>query len=189
MPFKNLFGAAVALAFAASAAGAPVVVSSKIDTEGGLLGNIVSQVLQANGIAVTEKLQLGGTPVLRQAIIAGEIDIYPEYTGNAAFFFNKANDALWNDAAKSYAEARKLDYDAHRIVWLTPAPANNTWAVAVRKDVAEANKLATFSGSSAPTSPRAARSSSRRRPSSSRRRRRCPDSRRSTASRSGPSSS
>lgn len=142
---KKLLGAVAALAFTVTAANAQVVVSSKIDTEGGLLGNIISQVLQANGVAVTEKIQLGGTPVVRQAITAGEIDIYPEYTGNAAFFFEKADDPLWNDAAKAYAEAKKLDYDANKIVWLSPAPANNTWAVAVRKDVADANKLATFS--------------------------------------------
>ncbi|MDF2980379.1 MAG: transporter substrate-binding protein [Devosia sp.] len=142
---KKLLGAAAVLAFTVTAANAQVVVSSKIDTEGGLLGNIISQVLQANGVAVTEKIQLGGTPVVRQAITAGEIDIYPEYTGNAAFFFEKADDPLWNDAAKAYAEAKKLDYDANKIVWLSPAPANNTWAVAVRKDVADANKLATFS--------------------------------------------
>jgi len=142
---KKLLGAAVALAFTVTAASAQVVVSSKIDTEGGLLGNIISQVLQANGVAVTEKIQLGGTPVVRQAITAGEIDIYPEYTGNAAFFFEKADDPLWNDAAKAYEEAKKLDYDANKIVWLSPAPANNTWAVAVRKDVADANKLSTFS--------------------------------------------
>lgn len=140
----KLLGAVAALAFTVSAANAQVVVSSKIDTEGGLLGNIISQVLQANGVAVTEKIQLGGTPVVRQAITAGEIDIYPEYTGNAAFFFEKADDPLWNDAAKAYAEAKKLDYDANKIVWLTPAPANNTWAVAIRKDVADANKLTTF---------------------------------------------
>jgi osmoprotectant transport system substrate-binding protein len=142
---KKLLGAVAALAFTVTAASAQVVVSSKIDTEGGLLGNIISQVLQANGVAVTEKIQLGGTPVVRQAITAGEIDIYPEYTGNAAFFFEKADDPLWNDAAKAYAEAKKLDYDANKIVWLSPAPANNTWAVAVRKDVADANKLTTFS--------------------------------------------
>jgi osmoprotectant transport system substrate-binding protein len=142
---KKLLGAVAALAFTVTAANAQVVVSSKIDTEGGLLGNIISQVLQANGVAVTEKIQLGGTPVVRQAITAGEIDIYPEYTGNAAFFFEKADDPLWNDAAKAYAEAKKLDFDANKIVWLSPAPANNTWAVAVRKDVADANKLTTFS--------------------------------------------
>jgi osmoprotectant transport system substrate-binding protein len=142
---NKILGAAAALAFTVTAANAQVVVSSKIDTEGGLLGNVISQVLQANGIAVTEKIQLGGTPVVRQAITAGEIDIYPEYTGNAAFFFEKADDPLWNDAAAAYAEAKKLDYDANKIVWLTPAPANNTWAVAVRKELADANSLATFS--------------------------------------------
>lgn len=40
---------------------------------------------------------------------------------------------------------RKLDYDANKIVWLSPSPANNTWAIALRKEVAETNKLATLS--------------------------------------------
>jgi osmoprotectant transport system substrate-binding protein len=142
---KILLGAAAALAFTVTAASAQVVVSSKIDTEGGVLGNIIKQVLENNGIAVTDKIQLGGTPVVREAIAAGQIDIYPEYTGNAAFFFNKADDPLWNDAAAAYAEAAKLDLQANKIVWLKPAPANNTWAVAVRNDVATANNLKTFS--------------------------------------------
>jgi len=140
-----LSAAALALALSASAAQAQVVVSSKIDTEGGVLGNIILQVLQANDIPVEDKIQLGGTPVVREAIIAGQIDIYPEYTGNAAFFFEKAEDPLWNDAAKAYEEAKKLDFEANKIVWLQPSPANNTWAVALRKDVAEANQLVTFS--------------------------------------------
>ena len=141
----KIAAAALAVALTATAASAQgVVVSSKIDTEGGLLGNIISQVLQANGVPVTEKIQLGATSVVRQAITAGQIDLYPEYTGNGAFFFNKADDPLWNDAAKAYAEAAKLDYDANKIVWLAPAPANNTWAVALRKDVADQNKLVTF---------------------------------------------
>ena len=142
---KIVLGAAAALAFTVTAASAQVVVSSKIDTEGGVLGNIIKQVLETNGIAVTDKIQLGGTPVVREAIAAGQIDIYPEYTGNAAFFFNKADDPLWNDAAAAYAEAAKLDLEANQIVWLQPAPANNTWAVAIRNEVAEANSIATFS--------------------------------------------
>ena len=74
---KKLLGAVAALAFTVTAANAQVVVSSKIDTEGGLLGNIISQVLQANDVPVTEKIQLGATSVVREAIIAGQIDIYP----------------------------------------------------------------------------------------------------------------
>lgn len=143
---RFLAGALVALGLSvASANAADVVVSSKIDTEGGVLGNIIQSVLNANGIKTVDRIQLGATPVVRKAIIAGEIDIYPEYTGNAAFFFEKADNPIWKDAAKGYAEAKKLDYDANKLVWLTPSPANNTWAIALRKDVTDANKLATLS--------------------------------------------
>lgn len=145
MTSYKLLTAFAALAFSATGASAQVVVSSKIDTEGGLLGNIISQMLQANDIPVTERIQLGGTPVVREAITAGQIDIYPEYTGNAAFFFNRADEPLWNDASQAYEEAKALDYEANKIVWLQPAPANNTWAVALRQDLAAANNLTTFS--------------------------------------------
>ena len=142
---KALAGAALALGITAASASAQVVVSSKIDTEGGVLGNIIQLVLNANNIKTTDRIQLGGTPVVRKAITAGEIDIYPEYTGNAAFFFEKADDPVWKDAAKAYDAAKKLDYDANKIVWLSPSPANNTWAIALRKEVADTNKLATLS--------------------------------------------
>ena len=113
---STLLSAAAALAIMVTTANAQVVVSSKIDTEGGVLGNIIKQVLEANDIPVEDRIQLGGTPIVRQAITAGEIDIYPEYTGNAAFFFEKADDPLWNDAALAYAEAAKLDFEANKIV-------------------------------------------------------------------------
>lgn len=140
-----LTGAGLALALYGSIAQAQVVVSSKIDTEGGVLGNIILAVLNKNNIETTDRIQLGATPVVRKAITAGEIDIYPEYTGNADFFFSKADDPLWKDAAKAYQEAKTLDYDANKIVWLTPSPANNTWAIALRKDVADKNNLKTLS--------------------------------------------
>ena len=141
----KLLTALAAVAFSVTAAQAQVVVSSKIDTEGGVIGNIILQVLKANNVPVTDKIQLGNTKVVRSAITAGQIDIYPEYTGNGAFFFNEADNPLWNDAAKGYAEVKKLDYAANKIVWLDPAPANNTWGVALRKDVAEPNKIVTWS--------------------------------------------
>ena len=141
------YAAALALGFGlvAGTADAKVVVSSKIDTEGGVIGNMILLALENAGIDVEDRIQLGATPVVRKAITAGEIDIYPEYTGNAAFFFNKADDPIWKDAAKAYEEAKKLDYDANKIVWLTPSPANNTWAIALRKDVADKAGVKTLS--------------------------------------------
>ena len=144
-PIRTLAVAALSLGLSVAFASAQVVVSSKIDTEGGVLGNIIQLVLNASGIQTSDRIQLGGTPVVRKAILAGEIDIYPEYTGNAAFFFEKADEPVWKDAAQAYEEAKKLDYDANKIVWLSPSPANNTWAIALRKDVAEANSLKTLS--------------------------------------------
>jgi len=126
-----------ALANAAEA----VRVGSKIDTEGALLGNIILQVLEANGIHTVNKISLGNTKVVRGAITAGEIDIYPEYTGNGAFFFADESNPAWKNAEAGYQLVKKLDQEKNKLVWLTPSPANNTWAIAIRKDVATANKL------------------------------------------------
>lgn len=142
---KTLALTAVIAASCSAAYAKDVVVSSKIDTEGGLLGNIIYLALDNAGIEVENKLQLGGTPILRDAIIAGQIDIYPEYTGNAAFFFNEADSDVWKDAAQGYARAAELDLAANNIVWLPAAPANNTWAIALRADIAEPNNIKTMS--------------------------------------------
>jgi osmoprotectant transport system substrate-binding protein len=140
----------VATAFGLSAlmlstASAEITVSSKIDTEGGLLGNIIALALEDAGLPVERRLQLGGTQVVREALLAGQIDIYPEYTGNAAFFFNEADRDIWKDASAAHARAAELDLEQNNIIWLTPAPANNTWAIAVTGPVAEENGLVTMS--------------------------------------------
>ncbi|WP_103173049.1 ABC transporter substrate-binding protein [Paracoccus sp. SY] len=121
-----------------------IVVSSKIDTEGGLLGNMILLALRDAGQPVQDRLQLGGTPIMRDAIVAGQIDIYPEYTANGAFFFNEADSPVWKDAAQGYARVAELDKEQNDIVWLTPSPANNTWAIALRQEVAEEHGLTTM---------------------------------------------
>ncbi len=113
----------------------PIVVASKIDTEGALLGNMIAEIIAAHGLPVTRKLQLGPTNIVRAAILAGQIDIYPEYTGNGALFFHRESDPVWKNAAAGYAEVKKLDAAQNHLAWLTPAPANNTWVIAIRKDL------------------------------------------------------
>jgi len=122
-----------------------VVVSSKLSSESAVLGHMIRLLLEANGIPTVDRMILAGTPIMRRALIAGEIDMYVEYTGNAAYFFNVATDPAWKDLKLGYALGAKLDYQAHRIIWLTPANATNTWALAVREDIARPNKLATMS--------------------------------------------
>jgi osmoprotectant transport system substrate-binding protein len=136
--------AALAAGSALAQPGAPVRVGSKIDTEGKLLGNMIVLALEANGIRTVNKTSLGTTKVVRAALLAGEIDIYPEYTGNGSFIFSEESSPVWKNATAGYERVKTLDYAKNRIVWLEPAPANNTWAIAVRKDVASANKLKTL---------------------------------------------
>nr|WP_189465070.1 ABC transporter substrate-binding protein [Halomonas qijiaojingensis] len=119
----------------------PVVVASKIDTEGSVLGELILQVLENNGIEVENRLQLGTTSIVRGAILSGEIDIYPEYTGNGAFFFDRQDSDVWKDAEQAYQEVKRLDAEANGLVWLTPADANNTWAMSVRGDLAREHGL------------------------------------------------
>lgn len=121
-----------------------VRVASKIDTEGALLGNMIVLLLESKGIPTVNKVQLGATKIVRYALTSGEIDIYPEYTGSGAFIFNDEKNLAWKNPKEAYDLVKKLDYDKNKVVWLQAAPANNTWAIAVRSDLADAHHLKTL---------------------------------------------
>ncbi|MBU2956220.1 ABC transporter substrate-binding protein [Paracoccus sp. 1_MG-2023] len=145
MPARLTALATALLTLAGTAGAQDIRVSSKIDTEGGLLGNMILLALSAADMPVQDRLQLGGTPILRDAITSGQVDIYPEYTANGAFFFNEGDSDVWKDAQAGYERVAQLDLEQNDITWLTPSPANNTWAVATRRDLADENGLTTMS--------------------------------------------
>ena len=63
---------------------------------------------------VQRRIELGPTNIVRAAILAGQIDIYPEYTGNGALFFHREDDPAWKDAAQGYAARRLARQAAER---------------------------------------------------------------------------
>ncbi len=144
---------ALVLAFAMSGCGGteapkakgPITVGSKIDTEGELLSEIIRQLLAGNGFEVVDKSQTGTTDVVRAALLAGEIDIYPEYTGSGLLFFEGSDPEAYKDAEKGYQTVKAADLERNSVVWLTPARANNTWLIATRADFAEREGLKTMS--------------------------------------------
>lgn len=145
--FKSLCIAA-ALALIATAplrAGPAVVVSSKLSSESAMIGQMIRLVLAAAAIPTADRMRLGATPVVRRALLDGEVDLYVEYTGNGANFFNMPSDPAWKDLRQGYALGARLDLARNRIVWLTPAPATDAWALAVRRDVARTHHLRTMS--------------------------------------------
>jgi glycine betaine/choline ABC-type transport system substrate-binding protein len=108
-----------------------IVVGAKNFTEQRLLGELVAQTIEASGLPVTRRFDLGGTFVCDAAIRAGEIDVYVEYTGTAltavlheAPLFDPA--AVRAHVAAGYAPAG--------LEWLPPLGFDNTFALVVRPD-------------------------------------------------------
>jgi osmoprotectant transport system substrate-binding protein len=131
------------------AQGDPIRVGSKQFTESILLAKLIVYALEDAGFEVDDRSPLGGTDVNRSALVNAEIDVYPEYTGTALglFFPEQAADfpeGLTRDAEASYDYVRDLDADMNDLVWLAPAPANNTYGFAVTRAFAEEHGLVTI---------------------------------------------
>jgi osmoprotectant transport system substrate-binding protein len=142
---RGVLASALAAAAARTAfAAAPVVVSSKLDLEGGLIGEMMLLALGRTGVATVNRLQLGPTAILRQALLSGAVDLCVEYTGNAAIFFHQEGDPVWRAAQAGYARAAALDYAENRLVWLQPAPADNSWVIAIPNALARDKGLNTL---------------------------------------------
>ena len=124
----------------------PITVGSKIDTEGSVLAQIVRLMLEANDFQIDDRSGFGTTSVVREALLAGEIDLYPEYTGSALTFFPNADlpEGVSTNAEELYNTVEELDLEQNNVVWLDRAPANNTWAIAVPEALAQENNLSTI---------------------------------------------
>jgi osmoprotectant transport system substrate-binding protein len=125
----------------AGTAKGPVTVASFIDTEGALLGKMLVLLLESKKIPVIDKTEFGTPDVLRKALEAGELDLVIDYTGSGQYYHEGQDPAVWTDPQKGYEMTRKLDKEKNNIVWLTPAKANNTEMLAVKRDFSEANNL------------------------------------------------
>ena len=121
--------AVLAWSVSAGSAGAGVVVGSKNFTEQVVLGELMAQAIEAEGVAVVRKLNLGGTFICDRALRSGDIDLYVEYTGTAvtAVFHQDVP----HDPREAFEGARQL-YARGGITALEPLGFNNTFAILVR---------------------------------------------------------
>ncbi|KQY26948.1 glycine betaine ABC transporter substrate-binding protein [Rhizobium sp. Root482] len=130
---RNAVQAAVVAGLAmtgTSAAAQDIKVGGKDFTEQFLLAEMTTQLLQKNGFTVSKRDGMG-TNIVRAALENGEVDVYWEYTGTALVNFNKITDRLTPEETYKIVKEK----DAERgITWLAPSRANNTYALAIRKD-------------------------------------------------------
>src|SRR5690606_40555725 len=80
---------------------------------------------------------------LHEALVAGEIDLYPEYTGTG--LLNMLNLEVMKDHQEVYAAVKEGYQEQWDLVWLDPAPMNNTQAIAVTAETAEKYDMYTLS--------------------------------------------
>ena len=141
---KGLWRLAIAvLAFAAGAAAAQTVrVGSKNFTEQFVLAEIYAQALEAAGIKVERKINLGGTLIAHKALEEKEIDFYPEYTGTMLLAVLKQESMT---DRKAVYDKVKADYAAKGLVVLNETPFQNTYNMVVRPETAAQYKLETLS--------------------------------------------
>ena len=119
----------------------PIVLGSFVDTEGGILGNMLLLALENAGYQITDKVQFGTPDVHRNALLQGELDIGIDYTGNGQYYSDNVDEEAWRDADLGYETIKAYDMDNNKLVWLQPAKANNTEMLAVKREFAEANDL------------------------------------------------
>ena len=125
------------LLFSACGRDEAIVVGSKNFVEQLLLGELAAQQLERKlHVPVERKFNLGGTLLAHGAIVKGDIDIYPEYTGTAT------NVVLRQDASgdprQVYERVRRAYEDMYHLRWLEPLGFNDTFAMVVRsKDAAK----------------------------------------------------
>ncbi|CAN5355464.1 glycine betaine ABC transporter substrate-binding protein [soil metagenome] len=129
-------GGGDALAETLDLEGAEVGVGSKEFTEQLVVGNIAAMALEAAGAEVDNQVGIIGTNVVRQALESGEIDMYWEYTGTGWITILGNTEPIANEREQYLAVAEE-DLDENGIVWLEPAPMNNTYALAAGPDAAE----------------------------------------------------
>jgi glycine betaine/choline ABC-type transport system substrate-binding protein len=138
-----LLAAAALLAASCARRETTVRIGSKGFTEQVLLGEIAAQALEARGVKVERRFQLGGSFVCHRAMLGGDLDLYPEYTGTA--FTAILGEAPISDPLEVASRVTKVYAERFDIVWSPGLGFENTFAIVVRGEDAKARGLKTIS--------------------------------------------
>ena len=127
----------------ASPAEKPVVVASKPFGESYLLAEMFAQLLEARGVAVDRRPGFGATELAFRALRRGDIDVYPEYTGTGLLVLLAEQPR--GTAADVYARVAEEFPRRFGVRWLPPLGFENTYAIAVRRAMADSLRIRTLS--------------------------------------------
>ncbi len=118
--------------------GVSLTVASKDFTENILLGKMFIKALEANGAEVSDKTNLGGSSVNRSALLAGRIDVTPEYNGTGWTVYLK-HDNPSKDSKELFDKVAAEDLEKNGVKWFGSSPFNDTYGFAANPDLAKDN--------------------------------------------------
>ncbi len=124
-----------------------VRVGSKNFTEEFILGELYAQQLEAAGLKVERKFNLGSTQIAMAALQHGDIDLYPEYSGTG--LIDVLKQPPMRDADALYAFVKKEFASRYQLTWLKPSPMNDSQGLATTKAIAAKYRIRTLSQLSA----------------------------------------
>jgi osmoprotectant transport system substrate-binding protein len=116
--------------------GATIKVGSKNFTEQLILGKIAVILLKSAGADVTDLTNIPGSASARYAQTDGQVDLQWEYTGTAWISYLGETKPIPNPQ-KQYEAVRDADLEQNDLVWLPPAPMNNTYGFATPSETLE----------------------------------------------------
>lgn len=132
---------AIGLLLAGALCGQRITVSSKNFVESGILAELMAQMIEAHTeIEVERRLDLGGTIVVWQALQSGEIDLYADYTGTGWSIVLKEEGRI-RDPLQTFLHVDREYRGRWDVHWLEPFGLNNSYALAMREDQAEAMQI------------------------------------------------
>ena len=117
---------------------------SKNFSENVLLGKMAIILMQSAGANVTDLTNIPGSASARQAMLDGQIQAMWEYTGTGWITY-LGHEKPIPDEEKQYTAVRDEDLKKNQLVWLKPAPMNNTYGFAITKKVVDKYKITKLS--------------------------------------------
>lgn len=122
-----------------------IVIAGKLGSEPEILINMYKLLIEnETDLTVQLKPGLGKTSFVFNALKSGSIDIYPEFTGTAISEFLK-EEAINNNEDDVYKQAKSGMIEKFDMVMLSPMKYNNTYALAISKEIAEKHRLESIS--------------------------------------------